>query len=293
MEDSSVVLGVDIGGSHITAGAVDLESRTILDNSIKRLKVKSDDASDKIIKAWAELINSIAQQHPISKIGMALPGPFDYENGISYIRGLNKYESLYGKNVKKLLAKELGIDEKNIKMKNDAGCFLQGEIFAGQAQGYARCIGLTIGTGIGSAAGIDGIAEDAALWQTPMKESIAENYLSTRWFLKRYEELSGNQARDVKHLCELLPSEPFVQIVFDEFADNLVEFLTFFVEKENPQVIIIGGNIANASHLFFPATIKGLAAKSINIPVRKSLLGESAVLLGSASLWSEQLLFTK
>jgi glucokinase len=292
MEDS-VVLGVDIGGSHITAGAVNLESKTFIENSIKRLKVKSDDTADNIIKSWASLIISIANEHPINKIGIALPGPFDYENGISFITGLQKYESLYGKNVKTLLAKALDIPYQNIKMKNDAGCFLQGEIFAGKAQGYSRSIGLTIGTGIGTASATDGIAEDAALWQAPLKNSIAEDYLSTRWFLKRYAERTGKQAKDVKQLCSLLESEPTVQFIFDEFAENLAEFIAYFANKNNPDVVIIGGNIANASDLFLPQVIAKLANHSIKIPIQKSLLGESAVLLGSASLWREQLLFSK
>ena len=27
---------------------------------------------------------------------MAIPGPFDYENGISRMQGLNKYDAIYG-----------------------------------------------------------------------------------------------------------------------------------------------------------------------------------------------------
>ena len=29
-------------------------------------------------------------------VGMAIPGPFDYENGISRMQGLNKYDAIYG-----------------------------------------------------------------------------------------------------------------------------------------------------------------------------------------------------
>jgi glucokinase len=288
----SIALGVDIGGSHITAGLVDLESRIILDHSVKRLKVKSDDTSDNIIKSWSQLILEVVnnQSKQLAKIGIAMPGPFDYENGISYITGLEKYESLYGKNVKELLATKLKISAGNIRLKNDAGCFLQGEIFAGNARGTDRSIGLTIGTGIGTAKASEGIAEDADLWKTPFKDSIAENYLSTRWFLKRYKELTGNQADDVKQLCELLPEDSNVQLIFNEFAENLTAFLTFFIKEEKPEVIIIGGNISNASALFFPQVIKTLAKKSIHIPLKKSTLGESAVILGSASLWQEQLM---
>ncbi|HRP57404.1 hypothetical protein, partial [Agriterribacter sp.] len=64
-------------------------------------------------------------------MGIAMPGPFDYEKGISYITGLHKYEYLYGLNVKELLAAELNIPLGNIRMMNDAAAYLAGELKAG------------------------------------------------------------------------------------------------------------------------------------------------------------------
>jgi glucokinase len=223
------------------------------------------------------------------RIGIAMPGPVDYEQGISYIKGLTKYESLYGKNVKHLLADSLAIPTEHIRLKNDAGCFLQGEAFAGSAQGYKSAIGLTLGTGLGTAAGKDGIAEDADLWKTPMHGDIAENFISSRWFVKRYNQLTGKEIKDVKHLCELIETDPSLKVIFDEFAKNLADFLTFFIHQENPEIVVIGGNIANASHLFLPQVHQHLAKASLNIPIKKSNLGEHALLLGSASLWDTKL----
>jgi glucokinase len=285
----SIVLGADIGGSHITAGVVEMKTRTIITDSIKRRKVNSADSAENIIAEWSGLMKEVTGNDINLRIGIAMPGPFDYEQGISYIKGLEKYESLYGRNVKELLAEALRIPANHIRLKNDAGCFLQGETFAGSAQGYNRSIGLTIGTGIGTAAAKHGVAEDADLWKTPMKGDIAENFLSTRWFVKRYHQLTGKEIKDVKQLCELLPDNPSLQSLFDEFAENLADFLAFFIRQENPEIIIIGGNISNASDLFLPAVKTNLEKVSLNIPIKKSNLGEHAVLLGSAALWNEQL----
>ncbi|HEY3401761.1 MAG TPA: ROK family protein [Ohtaekwangia sp.] len=285
----SIVLGVDIGGSHITAGLVEMETRTILTDSIKRRKVNSADSAENIIATWSGLIKEVTSSNVNTRIGIAMPGPFDYELGISYIKGLEKYESLYGRNVKSLVAEALGIPANHIRLKNDAGCFLQGEIFAGSARGYKRSIGLTIGTGIGTASAKDNMADDAALWKTPMHGDIAENFLSTRWFVKRYNQLTGKEIRDVKQLCELLETNPSLHTIFNEFAVNLADFLAFFIHQENPEVIVIGGNISNASDLFLPAVQANLAKVSLSIPIKKSNLGEHAVLLGSAALWNEQL----
>lgn len=284
------ILGVDIGGSHITAGVVDLKEKRLLEHSICRQKINSHEGVDQIIAAWAAVIqNSIqASGQEVTHIGMALPGPFDYELGISYIKGVDndKYGQLYGKNVKALLSMALDISPTRILMKNDAGCFLQGEIFCGAARGETRCIGVTIGTGIGTCKTVNGVGEDADRWHSPFKDSIAENYLSTRWFVKRYKELFGKEVKDVKELCMLLESEPSIQQIFDEFAENLGTFLAKFIQEEYPSVVIMGGNIANADIYFLPKVIRHLEKEGINVPIRKSILGEHAALLGSAGLWS-------
>ena len=88
----------------------------------------------------------------------------------------------------------------------------------------------------------------------------------------------------------MLISHPNVQLVFNEFAENLTAFLIYFIKEENPEVIIIGGNISNASEYFFPMIAENLKRLSFNIDIKKSSLGESAVILGSASLWKEQTL---
>jgi glucokinase len=288
MRDSTV-LGVDIGGSHITTGLVDAETRTLRADSLKRHKVNSADAAENIIEVWSSLMKETIAHFPGIRIGIAMPGPFDYELGISYIKGVEKYESLYGLNVKNLLASSLEIPVENIRLKNDAGCFLQGEIFAGAAQGYSRSIGLAIGTGIGTATAKDGIAEDADLWKAPMKGDIAENFLSTRWFVRYYKQLTGKEIKDVKQLCELNETKSLTQSIFDVFAGNLADFLTFFIQQENPEIIVIGGNISSASHLFLPTVKARLEKASINIPIKISTLREHAILLGSAALWNKQL----
>jgi glucokinase len=222
------------------------------------------------------------------KIGIAMPNPVDYESGISYIRGIDKYDALYGLNIKELLGASLGISAKDIKMKNDAGCFLQGEAFGGAAKGCKDAIGLTIGTGIGTARYHNAAAEDADLWHSPFQDSIVEDYLSSRWFVRRYKELSGNTIKNVKELSALHDIDQHAQAVFIEFSKNLTMFLTSFIQREKPEVVVIGGNISNASALFFPKVEKLLAQQSINVPIHKALLGEEAAIIGAACCWHEK-----
>jgi len=88
-------------------------------------------------------------------------------------------------------------------MKNDAGCFLQGEALGGAAKGFNDAIGLTIGTGIGTARFHKNVAEDADLWHASFRDGMTEDYISSRWFVKRYFEVSGNSVNNVKELAML------------------------------------------------------------------------------------------
>lgn len=281
------VLGIDIGGSHITAAILDMENRSILEQSYSRAKINSGADSDYILKAWSAVINEAYQKAglDLGKIGIAMPGPFDYEKGISYITGTNKYEALYNLNVKDLLADELKIDTNDIRLKNDASCFLAGEEFAGAGKGYHKIIGLTLGTGLGTAVFEDGVSNDANLWCAPFLESIAEDYLSTRWFLKRYYDLSGLNIVDVKEMTSLYAESETVRQIFEEFSINLAAFIYSFQQQTQADAVVIGGNIAKAADRFLPGVNRQLKKKELSLPIHISLLNEHAALAGAASCW--------
>ena len=74
-------------------------------------------------------------------------------------------------------------------------------------------------------------------------------------------------------------------LIFNQFGRNLGEFLLECIPKHDPHVVVVGGNISNASDVFFPEVEKVLSENGIHLPVRKTLLGEHACLIGAASMW--------
>lgn len=284
----SFILGIDIGGSHITAAMTRPEQKLIVQGSWSRKRVNAHGTIQEIIHSWCESINEVFQLYPVKekKIGIAMPGPFDYKNGISYIKGLDKYEALYEQNVKLLLADELRIPAKNIRMMNDAAAFLRGEVVCGAGNGYIDAIGVTLGTGTGTARHHNDVTEDANLGPSPFMDSIADEYFSTRWFVKRYAQLSGKTLKEVKDISALFASDHSVRVLFDEFTDNLTVFLKQFIETDKPEAIILGGNIAQGADLFLPDLEKKLAAQHLYVPIVKAQLGEEAAILGAASLFT-------
>lgn len=283
--NESLIAGVDIGGSHITVALIDWDKRVILDATWRRKLVDSMGSAESIIAAWSGVIRESFEAAGLAptRLGIAMPGPFDYEEGIALMKNQNKYDALYGLNIKQLLAGQLGIPPGHISFANDAACFLQGEVVGGVARHSTSVMGLTLGTGLGTSRCINGRAEDANLWCSPFKEGMAEDYLSTRWFVRRYASLAHKNVRNVKELVDQGGSDPLVPQVFREFGTNLGEFLVPYVDAEGTELVVIGGNIAQTFPFFSSALQEAFAQKDIGVEVKVSQLGENATLMGAAS----------
>ena len=281
-----LVLSADIGGSHITTVMMDIDNRAEVPNTWFRSRLDSTAPADEIIGNWANAINTSiasANMRP-AKICLAMPGPMDYKKGISLIQSQDKYRELYNLKLKDKLGEKLNFNPKDIHFSNDAACFLKGELFCGSLSEFNEAIGLTLGTGLGTSHIEDGIAHDSNLWKMPFLDGIAEDYISTRWFTKRFEELSGTRVKDVKEIIDEHEKSDHFNTLFGEFSRNLAQFIYRFAQNKKPLAAVIGGNIANAETYFLADTRKHLfEMMGYSLPVKKSILGEKSILWGAAT----------
>ena len=286
-------VGADIGGGHITTAVINLTDVEIIESSLVRKQVNAQGSADEILIAWTESITeSIAKaidsekidKEAIKGVGLAMPGPFDYPNGISLINdpSQNKFLSLYQMNIRNELATRTSFQPENIRFKNDAECFLLGEVFG--KHDISRAIGVTLGTGFGSAFVFEGASEDGNLWCAPFRGGIAEDSISTRFFVNRYKELTRKEVKGVKDLADVISQDAEAKQTFNEFGDTLKEFLCPLIVKHNADTLIIGGNIALAWDLFIAALEKEIKEVSPSTKLKKAALGEKAALMGGASL---------
>lgn len=279
------ITGIDIGGTHITVCMVDPVSGKLMDQTYIRQSVNPHQSAVEIVAGWTAAIQAcwLLANIQSARIGIAMPGPFDYENGICLIKGLHKYEALYELPVKKLLSDELKIPISGIRMVNDATAYIRGEIAMGAAKGATDVLGITLGTGLGSALFRNGIYEEGDLYCFPYKESVAEEYFSTRWFLERYKQKTGSILSGVKELAELSNQDESARDCFSEFGKNLNDLIQNRYAPAVPRTIIIGGNISNAAELFFPILQQQLGS---DYEIKRASLGEHAALIGAAYLYA-------
>lgn len=279
---STYILACDIGGTHITSAIVDCRTWSILSDTIIRAEINSAQNAKTIFQSWASPIKESISRfgQTIDQIGIAMPGPFDYEKGISLMYGQNKYDDLYQMDITAGLRDSLDTPSLEIHYINDAAAFLQGEIFATRRQQEDCILGITLGTGLGSAVWHQGEkAYDANLWNSSYKDSIFEEYLVTRWFTRRFEELSGLHEKGLKEILNKhAHSAPF-QTLMTEYREHLLQFLVFFSEKKQCKSYILGGNIAKAWELI------NIDNQFSAFDIRIGLYEEKAALVGAASLF--------
>lgn len=294
---NNISIGVDIGGSHVTSVAVDLQTRTLLNETLTRREVDSNGPAEEILAAWAgaltETISSIEGQN-LTGIGFAMPGPFDYPSGIAQFKGVKKFDSLHGVNVRSEMIRRTGVPRDcPVRFVNDATCFAIGEAWMGKAASFNRVMAITLGTGFGSAFLFEGVPIETGkevppqgcVYHLPFGDSNADDHFSTRWFVARYKTLTGKPMEGVKELIDHYNSDKVVREIFHEFGNNLGVFLGPWLRLFKAECLVMGGNIAKSADFFLQPFTTSLASTGVdNLTIYCSELGEDAAIVGGARL---------
>ena len=131
---SSLVIGLDIDGTHITAALIRINQSSTSNLSIERdtfhtrfCETNTIKNPRSIISTWIECINDLlhdfannyTEDDTIVGISCGIPGPMDYEQGICYIQSstINKFDKCFGLNLRLLL--EYGLTDLLSRWKHD------------------------------------------------------------------------------------------------------------------------------------------------------------------------------
>jgi glucokinase len=289
---SNHALVLDIGGSHVTAALVDLEKRQVDQASLVRRSVAQEAAAEILIGQWAgAALDAMTQTSTpsVTHVGIAMPGPFEYVTGIS--RLTHKFASLNGWNVGKALSQRwegTHLADTPVRFANDAALWALGEWWAGAARGTQRMIGVTLGTGLGSGfidqgnivnSG-DQVPPSGEIWWVPYLNGITEDQVSGRALVRGYQALKGDELTPAQIANLASTGDPHAQSVFAGFGDHLAAVLQPWVQRFNPNCLVVGGNIARAWALFRVSLEAGLPGLSCRVTEAYEISG----LLGGAAL---------
>lgn len=259
MEKSYILL--DVGGTQVKGGIAD--SLGNIKGEILSIDAHSKENKEVIFNNFAviirQLLKRVAGSH-VAGIGMAFPGPFDYKKGVSLMKGLDKYESIYGISIEEeLKSRVVEIKEANFCFLHDVEAFAIGESYFGEIYNSIKVLCLCIGTGAGSAFIKNkrvikkeelGVPMNGWLFDTPYKESIIDDYLSVRGLARISHKALGEtlSGKELYNLCKQNDSRALK--VYQEFGKDLRNSILPFLEKFQPDAVIIGGQIS-VSFIYF------------------------------------------
>lgn len=279
-------LNISITESAIEIGKVcQIEGKYFCDN-VRSYPVNNWASAEDVVKQWASAISDFTEAKTGLSLHIAMPGPFDYLNGISYIKENRNLKSLYGENVKQRLAAELSVPEDHIYFYNDAVCSLAAEYAFDESKGNT-ILGLYFNEGFGSALLQDGKIKDAELWSRPFLEGKAEDYFSIKWLRKSYFQLTGLNFVDVNEINNFLSSTE--KDIFRTFTENLAHYIKTLVREYKTGLIVLGGTLLSHSTNILTPLKKRLSALGVDVKLLKSKLHTDAPLIGTAVL-SDKLL---
>ncbi|WMJ85894.1 ROK family protein [Anaerocolumna sp. MB42-C2] len=277
----------DVGGTKIKAGIL-TETGELLNNQMNSFDSGANRAKDEIFKNFADISNILIDEindplKQIAGIGMAFPGPFDYENGISKMTGLNKYDAIYGLDFKKEL---MGILKNTKALKcfkpdlaftfiHDVEAFAMGESHFGTALNCHRVMYLCIGTGAGSSftesgrvlkKQSDNFPENGWIYKTPFKNSIIDDYISVRGLQTISKRFYSEPTEGIVLYERAIRKEEAALNTFREFGDNLAKAMIPYLKTFGPDCLVLGGQISK-SFQFFGSQLEEFCQK-YNISVR-------------------------
>jgi glucokinase len=254
--------------------------------------IDSSGEADSILMSFAQIIStylSQAQTSNIIGVAFGFPGPFDYMAGICLIEGVEKYGAIYGVNMRDALRARLDLADLPIFFRNDAEAAVVGEARYGAGRNYRRLIGVTLGTGCGSAFLADGIPVTSGPgvppngWLYPIlfRGLRADDVFSRRGLEARLRSARVAEMDVTKAAAAARAGDLAARQVFEAFGADLGTFLNPFAVAFAAEAVLVLGRIAGAIDLFGPPLRQALSVSAL--PGER---GPDAALLGAADLLS-------
>jgi glucokinase len=274
---------LEIGGSHVTAGTVEVTGPAfrLLDRQRHALDPSRD--AHTIIGTLADAAKGLVPG-PGDRWAVAMPGPFDYASGVSLHEGVAKFDQLHGVDLRAALAAAIPAAPAAFTFVNDADAFLLGEWVGGHARGTKRSVAITLGTGIGSSWLADGVVvstgpdvpPDGEIHFCDVDGVNIEDLVSDRALVRGYLTRTGVTVDGMRGLATLArDGDKDARLVVDTAFGILGRLLTGWLDRFAAEIVVVGGSMTGAWDLIEPAL-------ALPIPARPVADTEHSALLGAA-----------
>lgn len=307
--EKKYVVGVDLGGTKIYTALVDLEGNIVNEKVVETLAEEGQEAvSERILDTIANVIAGVDNEL-IKAIGVGSPGPLDAKKGIIF-----EPSNLPFKNYEIVRTIK---DRFNLPtyLDNDANVATLAEFMFGAGKGTENMVYITVSTGIGGGAIINGklyrghTANALEVGHmTVSKEGprcgcgnvgCAESFASGTAIGKRAKEaVASKVVTSLKKYNNVTAKEVFMEAAEGDaeakrILDNALYYLGITVGNVmshlDPEKVVMGGGVINGGDVVIETVKKVVAERCLsvfaeNCSIEKAKLGGQAGVLGAAAL---------
>ena len=318
----SLAIGIDIGGTKMVAGLVD--TRNFLLETLKTVEVPTPETHEAFVQAIADLVVAVCsspEQALTLPIGISTAGVVNTETGqilgsSANLKAVHKHPYSIGRYVALALGRPVG----SIHVENDANSAIVGEQVLGVGKGKQNVVMVTLGTGVGGGAIIDGkLLRGANFSATEVGHaSISfeqrpiqlkgmfgswEAYASGsgyRYTLQKelFEHQNTPEAQSIlgdkcitdinSHdgIAALKAGNPLGKRVYYQWLGHVTSGVAGLLNIFDPELMIIGGGMAKFVdfHLLADMVRERVVSPIVNTPIVEAELGNWAGLVGGACL---------
>lgn len=312
-------IGVDFGGTNVKLALVCFSGDSFKIegfSSFQTKNYKKDELIEqlviRIIKLKAE---STYKGNRVRGVGIGVPGRVDFDKGIVF--DLTNVAGWKNVHLREALNLKVKIP---VLVDNDANLMALAESKFGAAKGHKDCLCVTMGTGVGGgivlggkiyrgmnfAAGEIGhmtINENGPLCVCGGKGCV-ERYVGNRYILEEAVTRLRNGAKSIiknklddkysNITLEMLSDaarkkDPFSVLIWQEVGLHMGAILANVVNLLNPEIIVMGGGVANAGTLILDPIRRIVKDRAFQVSCRNlkivaSKFKEKAGIIGAASL---------
>ena len=253
----SYFLGIDLGGSSVKAVAVTRTGEALQRENVAFDPERPMHYAETIRELVARLASELGE--PAGAIGLSAPG-MAAQDGRSIASLPGRLGGLAGLDWSNYLGTTFPIP-----VLNDAQAALLGEVWLGAARGSQNAILLTLGTGVGGAALVDGrllrghTGKAGHLGHTCLDPDGPPDICGAPGSLELAignctiaVRGAGRFANTHELVKAQLAGDPFATEVWRKSVKALAGAIISFTNILDPEVVIVGGGIARAGEALFP-----------------------------------------
>ncbi|WP_035172145.1 ROK family protein [Caldanaerobius polysaccharolyticus] len=318
MSDKEYIVGVDLGGTKLSTVLINKVGEVLVRENVPTEAYKGPDA---VIQKIKDTIHTVMDKAGVSLgelegIGIGSPGPLDAEKGV--IRFTPNLPGWVDVPLKDRIQEEFPVP---IKVDNDANAAAVGEGIFGAGKGIKNFVYITVSTGIGGGAFIDGKlfhgenSNGAELGHTTIDmngplcgcgnygcwEALASGTAFTRRVVEGLK--SGRRESIILDMVGGDIEKVDAKVVFDaarkgdEYALEMVNReaellgvgISNIINSFNPRRIIIGGGMSNDLDMMYAGIMKEIGKRALKanaevVEIVRAKLGKDAGVLGAAAL---------